>query len=84
MFTILALISAVAVVGVISEILASRKCPDEELLKAVVLGRFRGRDKVSDGVTRHLGICKDCRNKVDQFMSQELDDAAEDVLISDD
>ena len=80
MFTILMLISAVAVIGVISEILQSRKCPDEYLLKAVVLGRYRGKDKTKDNVTRHLGICKACRNKVDSFILGDTDD----VLISDD
>lgn len=74
LFTILILISAVAVVKVIWEIAESRKCPTNRDLKKVVLGRIGRETPLAEKVQRHLGICSKCRDKIDGFIREDPSD----------
>ena len=80
LFTILILISAFAVIKVISQIIMDRKCPSERTLKNVVLGRLPGDTSISRKVKRYLGICSKCRNKIDDIVKVN----PADMLITDD
>lgn len=73
-FTILILISAVAVVKVMWEITESRKCPTNRDLKKVVLGRAGIDTPLANRVQRHLGICSKCRDKIDGFIRENPSD----------
>ncbi len=58
-----------SMLSILGEILVTRKCPDPELLKKVVLGRARNRPREKMIVEKHLGRCEKCRSKVDAIVS---------------
>lgn len=73
-FQILVLISAFAVIKILSEIVASRRCPNEKLLKHVIRGRIGSNTPEARQVQRHLGICNKCRNKIDTLNNENPSD----------
>lgn len=68
-FIFLILVSGIAVVSVIKEILESHKCPSEKNLRDVVLGRTDKNSRLGSRVIKHLGICEICREKVDKIVN---------------
>ena len=64
MFEILLLISLLAVIGVAKQIYNQHQCPEETVLKDVVLGRIKKDGPVGQHVIRHLGVCKKCQKIV--------------------
>jgi len=69
---ILILITGYSAIQIVGEIIESKKCPDDKTLKKVVLGRMRRDTKKAKIVTKHLGVCSECRQKVDVIMKNDL------------
>jgi len=59
---LLILIAFASLIRLIIEIKGQLKCPDEEVLKSVVLGKKKS--AMGDQVIKHLGICNKCRKRV--------------------
>lgn len=70
-FTILIFVSGYAVYKIIMEIVQNRKCPEDEVLRRVVLGRTKRDSKKAQKIIRHLGNCSKCQSKVDNIVNPE-------------
>jgi len=69
---ILILVIGYSAAQIIGEIVQSRKCPDDKLLKDVVSGRANKNTREARNVTTHLGVCSSCRDKIDKFINNEF------------
>jgi len=54
----------------VQEIRAQRKCPDDKVLRKVVLGLIKKNSRTSDQVIRHLGICEECQKRANEIGSE--------------
>lgn len=63
MFEIFLLISFYGIYRLIKEIISQRKCPDDQVLKDVVLGIEKKNTEIADRVIMHLGICEECQER---------------------
>lgn len=65
---ILVIITGISAVGIVIELIGSKKCPSREDLKNVVLGRVDQNSHKAKRIKAHLGICSSCRNSVQELL----------------
>lgn len=65
---ILILVTGYSAIKIINEIIKSNRCPEDEILKKVVLGRMNKESPISKNIIKHLGICEKCRDKINEII----------------
>jgi len=70
---ILILVTGYSVFQIIGEIIRSNECPEESMLKKVIQGRMNRDSPTARNIIKHLGVCSDCRDKIDEFMGDKSD-----------
>lgn len=70
LFQLFLLALVYGIVKVIIEIINQRKCPEDEILKNVVLGITKRNSETTEKVIRHLGICEKCQERAREIGSE--------------
>ena len=64
LFQLFLLVLAYGAVKIVIQIVNQRKCPEDEILRNVVLGITKKNSETAEKVIRHLGICEKCQERV--------------------
>ena len=65
--SILIFLGVIVVIKIMEGMMDNRKCPDDALLKDVILRKVDRDSKRARTTIRHLGICEKCRDRVHDF-----------------
>lgn len=67
LFLILALVMAYSAFKIAIEILEQRRHLSDKIIQEYLMGQLKGRDLEYERTIRHLGVCKDCQNRLKDF-----------------